>query len=197
MSSVCLHAQTVNSNSQFLIDGNRPFVYVEFDHIGPGEPRNGDEPKTRIWLHLNNNCRIPIAVRANGVPDGSPKDAVGVMHDVVADPPSLEITMFPAQTAEPSAPSGEDRSKTIAEQMPRGYMEEVGSAVTIMPGENILLSVPVNHVSKYWHIEIPFDFVLPKGRGFRDSKVSLGPTMVIAYSIWDVPPGERVKIEKH
>jgi hypothetical protein len=78
-----LRAQARGAKS-FLIDEKRPFVYIEFDHIGPGAPWSPDEPASRIWLHLRNNCRVPIVVLANGVPDGSPKDEVGVMHDVVA-----------------------------------------------------------------------------------------------------------------
>ena len=71
------------ARSEFLINVNRPFVFVKFDHIGPSVPRSEDEPNLRIWLPLTNNCRVPILVRANGAPDESPKDEVGVQYEVV------------------------------------------------------------------------------------------------------------------
>ena len=35
-----LLSQTTKTRTKFLIDENRPFVYVKFDHIGPGTPRS-------------------------------------------------------------------------------------------------------------------------------------------------------------
>jgi hypothetical protein len=190
-------AQKSNSDSNFVIDENRPFVYIEFDHIGPGPRRSEAEPLTRIWLHLKDNCNIPINVRANGVPDGSPEDEVGVMHDVVLDTPMLTITGYKSPTAEESVTAPDKkRPKKITEQMPRGYMYEVGSRVTIMPSKEILFSIPANHVSENWHIEIPFEFDLVNGKFPRDPKVSLGAAITISYSIWDLPPEERLKIGK-
>jgi hypothetical protein len=154
-----------NVSVGFLIDVNRPFVYVKFDHIGPGAPRSADEPNSRIWLRLTNNCRIPILVRANGVPDESPKDEVGLEWRVVPNPTIQGIG-----------------------EITRGYMEEVASLVTIGPEEEILFSMPVNHLSKRWHVEIPFEFELPKGKGLRDPANGGEPIMVVSYSLWDLPP---------
>jgi len=39
-----LVAQGSKANKGFLLDVNRPFVYVKFDHIGSGAPRSVDEP---------------------------------------------------------------------------------------------------------------------------------------------------------
>jgi hypothetical protein len=198
--SQSMRAQKVNPEEGFVIDKNRPFVYILFDHIGPGIPANEDEPATRIWLHLKNNCRVSVEVRANGVPDGSPRDEVGVMHDVVLNRPVYGLPLFGTlPTAKPRAVAGPDERKPapVVEQMPRGYMSDVASLVTIMPGKEILFSIPINHISKRWHVEIPFKFVLPEGTVPRDPKVSLGPTMVIEYSIWDVPPEFQPKVEKH
>jgi hypothetical protein len=64
--SATLVAQSTKTNKGSLINVNRPFVYVKFDHIGPGARRSVDEPNSRIFLRLTNNCRIPILVRANG-----------------------------------------------------------------------------------------------------------------------------------
>jgi hypothetical protein len=92
--SVPLSAQT-KMGKEFLIDVNSPFVYVKFDHIGPGAPRNPSEPNSRVWLRLRNNCRIAIIVRANGVPDDSPKNEVGLEYDVAGNPPVRGLVELP------------------------------------------------------------------------------------------------------
>ena len=92
--SMMLLAQSTKTDKGFLIDVNLPFVYVKFDHIGPGAPRSAEEPNSRIWLRFTNNCRIPILVRANGVPDESPKGEVGLEWEVVLDPVIQRMVFF-------------------------------------------------------------------------------------------------------
>lgn len=194
-----MEAQKTGPAKQFVIDENRPFVYIKFDHVGPGIRWSEEEPSTRIWLHLENNCRIPIQVIANGVPDGSPKDEVGIQHKVVPNPPlrGLVTYSFPVRPKPPGVSNPEQHTSTPeVEEMPRGYMADVGSIVTIMPGKDILFSIPINHLSERWHVEIHFEFDLPKGKGSRDPKVSLGPSMVIEYSMEDLPPEFRSAVEK-
>ena len=67
-------------------------------------------------------------------------------------------------------------------------MSEVCSLVTIDPEEEILFNVPANTVSKKWHMEIPFEFDLPRGKGSRDPNNGGEPQMVISYGLWDLPP---------
>jgi len=146
-----LLAQSTKKGKDFLIDVNRPFVYVKFDHIGPGAPRSPEEPNSRIWLRLRNNCRIAIVVRANGVPDDSPKDEVGLEYDVVSNPAIRGMLSLPtSSTDNPETRVKRDRqnSETKSDEVPRGYMEEVASLVTIGPSEEILFSMPVNHLSE-------------------------------------------------
>jgi hypothetical protein len=40
-------------------------------------------------------------------------------------------------------------------------MFDVASLIAIGPGEEMLFSMPVNHLSKRWHVEITFAFELP------------------------------------
>jgi hypothetical protein len=192
-----LLAQSPKTNNSFLIDVNRPFVYVKFDHIGPGAPRSADEPNSRIWLRLTNNCRIPILVRANGVPDESPKDEVGLEWRVVPDPNIEGVVSFSTSEKEPlqtGQNSEIQKSGLKTDEIPRGYMEEVASLVTIGPGEEVLFSMPANHLSKRWHVEIPFEFELPKGKGPRDPANGGEPMMVVSYSLWDLPPKARTEL---
>lgn len=72
--AIPLGAQNHGSPSSFVIDPNRPYVYLMCDHIGQGIPRDRSEPKTHIWLRVMNNSTVAIVVRENGTPDGSPKD---------------------------------------------------------------------------------------------------------------------------
>src|SRR5260370_6825815 len=81
--AIWLQARVAGPAKDFIIDPNRPFVYLRFDHIGKGIPRDEDEPATRIWLRLTNNCGVPIVVSTFGVPPGSPKAEGGGMKEVV------------------------------------------------------------------------------------------------------------------
>lgn len=193
-------SQTTQARSKFLINADHPFVYVKFDHIGPGIPRSEDEPNLRIWLRLTNNCRIPILVRANGVPDESPKDEVGVQYAVVPNPEVEGAVVFDKPGSKEAA--GQQRPQVEVQEMPRGYMFHVASLVRIEPGSDMLFSLPANHLSDKWHIEIPFEFELPKGEGLPKRKgprdpVNGGiPTMVLNYSLWDLPPKSQAEIVK-
>ncbi len=196
-----LLSQSTKTHKEFLIDVNRSFVYLKFDHIGPGAPRSDDEPTSRIWVRLTNNCRIPILVRANGVPDESPKDEVGVQYDVVPNPEIRGAVMFFPQSSvigksESEKATDQQESQAKVEEVPRGYLFHVASLVSIEPGRNILFSLPLNHLSKKWHIEIPFEFELPKGNGPHDANSGGDPVMVVHYSLWDLPPKFQTEVEK-
>jgi hypothetical protein len=199
VASASLVAQTTKMGKDFLIDVNRPFVYVKFDHIGPGIPRTPTEPNSRIWLHLKNNCRIAILVRANGVPDDSPKDEVGLEYEVVANPAIRGMVSFSThdghkpETRETGSTRSSDRQ---SDEIPRGYMEEVASSVLIGPGQEILFSTPINHLSERWHVEIPFDFELPPGKGPLNSNTVGLPIMAVHYTVWDLPRNYRSEVLK-
>ena len=94
VASASMLAQSTKMGKDFLIDVNRPFVYVKFDRIAPGIPRTPTEPNSRLWLRLKNNCRIAILVRTNGVPDDSLKDEVGLEYEVVANPAIRGMVSF-------------------------------------------------------------------------------------------------------
>lgn len=74
-------------------------------------------------------------------------------------------------------------------------MVEIGSSESIPPGESILFSIPMNHLSERWHVEIPYDFELPQGRCCRDPKVGGQPHMVVDYEFRDLPPDSRREIQ--
>lgn len=119
------------------------------------------------------------------------------MHDVVATKvPRMVVLLGKIPSGDqPTAAPTEDKNELAAEEMPRGYTMDVGSSITIAPGKAILFSIPTNHISERWHIEIRFEFELPRVKCCRDPKVSLGPDLSISYGIWDLPPEERLKLE--
>jgi hypothetical protein len=196
--SMPLSAQT-KMGKEFLIDVHSPFVYVKFDHIGPGAPRDPSEPNSRVWLRLRNNCRIAILVRAQGVPDDSPKNEVGLEHDVVRNSPvNGQVSLPTAETDKPETRTtrSSQNSETKSDEIPRGYMYETASWVSIGPSEEILFSIPVNHLSDRWHMEIPFDFELPHGKGpLRANTVGL-PVMRVHYTVWDLPRDSQATVLK-
>jgi hypothetical protein len=199
ISATRIEAQTVDSNVPFLIDPNKPYVYLKFDHIGAGIQREQLEPKRRVWLRIVNNCRLPVVVAENGTPDGSLEDERQVMYEVV---PTI-LPEFGLAVGDSIAPDGKPKQEqpgepnlTEVETIPRGYMEEVGSTESVPPGKGILFSVPVNHLGKRWHIEIPFTFGLPRGRCCREANIGGETKMVIEYGLWDLPPAPRKEIQQ-
>ena len=187
-------------------DQNRPFVYLKFDHIGVGVRRAAEEPSTRIWLKFVNNCNAPIRLRVYGVPDGSVTGEVGVMDDVVRNRPMLTITAGNSSPdVEHESSAGNDAVRTTeastpqTTEMPSGYLSEVSGAVTVSPGGFVLFSVPTTHVggrAKEWHMEIPFWFDVPKGRGPRDEVVGGEPVMSLWYAHYDLPESAMNDIAK-
>jgi hypothetical protein len=194
---------TEHGKQSFIIDPNRPFVYLKFDHIGLG--KEGDEPIPRMWLRLVNNCEVPIVVRTFGVANGhsfdaataftthaKPEEEIGVMDNVVSNPePSLHMLYTDAASKTHESPP------PIPDQgvMPQGYDADFSSSEKISPGQNILFSVPVNHVSEKWHLEIPFEFDFPRGTVPRRSEVGGLPHMVLEYTLWDLPPERQPEVE--
>lgn len=187
-----LFSGPTKASNDFVIDGNKPFVYVRFDHVGPGAPRSEGEPPTRIWLSLVNNCRVPIVVRTNGVPDESPKEELGLEYDVVANRPVKSMALIPEKNESNAAQL--KASETEALEIPRGYIEEVASTQNIGPSESGLFSIPLNHLSKRWHIEIPFEFEVPRGQGPHDDRAGGIPVMIVEYTLYDLPPKSQAEI---
>ena len=169
--------QDVRSTNDFVIDLNKQYVYLLFDHMGKGPRFADDEPATRIWFKLVNNCRVLIRVRTFGTPKGSLDGEIGVLHNVVRDDETVGIT----SDLEP------DRSTKGELKMPIGYVADVSSAATIAPNDSLLFSIPTTHLNDSWHIEIPYEFDVPRGKCCRPENVGGEPKMVLSYSIWDLP----------
>jgi len=167
----------------FVIDQNRPYVYLLFDHVGKAVGYSKDEPQTRVWLRFVNNCKVAIVLRTFGAPEGSSKEEAGLIHEVVKD---VQFRIREVKV-EPPPLNGESSEPDEEPQMPTGYNFDVSSAESVPPGQSLLFSVPVTHLSKSWHLEIPYTFDLPPGKGPRLPIVGGEPKMVLLYSGWDLP----------
>lgn len=169
---------TAQQKSQrFVIDASKPYVYLKFDHIGTREPLSPNEPRTGLWLRLVNNCRVPIIIGIFNPGTGDP--GVGLFDDIVPIRPRT----FPGR------PREEDSQGSAKETRPEGYSSEVFSTTTIEPGENILFSVPINHVSAWWHMRITFN--LDVGGAIYGSE----PYNVVSFYWQDIP--EKFRNPEH
>jgi hypothetical protein len=167
-----LEAQADINRNNFLIEPNRPLVYVHVDHVGLGAPEEDGKRHERIWLELHNNCLLPIWVRTYGAPSGDSADAVGVMDILV-----------PADL-----PPAKEKEDLGSKNMPSSTWFDVGSRDTIATGKSLLFSLPADHFSKRWDIHIPYEFDLPPGKGPRDDVAWGGQTeMFLSYSFYDLP----------
>lgn len=135
------------SNS-FVIDASNPYVYLKFDHVGRRVPLSLSEPHEGLWLRLVNNCRVPVVVSLyNSGPGG-----LALFDKIIPAGPSLSPPMGKAtmgQDGQPIEHRNESKSKP-----PQGYSAEVSSTTSIQPGKSLLFSVPIDHVSSYWYLEV-------------------------------------------
>lgn len=215
-----------HGSKTFRLDSRWPFVYLKFDHIGPGRRQADDEPSTRIWLRLVNNCRLPIVVRGGqGINGGAPGEIV-INNVVRLNPPVLTITPSPSpildhpplptalgepghaahmNKSSPNPPVTQPKTSGDDEAyMPVGYPPpDVVSTETIMPSREVLFSVPVNFVSKKWHFEITFNFAseqvderIPEELFFVDPNVRGQVGMSVSYGLDDVPTQYQNEVEK-
>lgn len=169
-------AQSAPGRTNFLLEPNRPMVYLHVDRVGTGSAEEDGKKHLRIWVTLQNNCALPIRIRTYGAPAGDASDSVGVMDILV--PRKIFELLTPEQEKE----LGPKR------QMPLGTWFDVGSTDVIKPGEQLHFSLPREHFSKRWEIHIPFSFDLPPGKGPRDDNAWGGYTeMFLSYSFEDLP----------
>jgi len=157
------------SATDFLLDKSKPYVYLEVDHIGLRTKRSESEPPTGIWLRLRNNCILPIVIHTFGVPPGSSAKEIGVLDNVVPNPQealgeggvrSLPVLGSGGSGQSSSNTEKEDKAANPSATMPSGYRFPVGSFQAIQPGQSVYFSLPIDHVTDAWHVEIPFSFDL-------------------------------------
>lgn len=132
----------------FVLNPSKPYVYVQFDHVGPRKPLYKGEGEVGLWLRIVNNCRVPIKVPTFGLTTGDP--GVGLLDEVVPDAVAVSVS------SEPDELNPSTGKASTASSHPQGYSAEVFSMTRILPGKDILFSVPLNHVSDQWFMRVRF-----------------------------------------
>lgn len=150
---------------KLALDSSKPIVYIEFDHAGPREPVEQGEPAQGIWLRLVNNSIVAIEVETM---DTATPGKLMLLPDVIT----------PIERRIP-------RSGVSREEMPAGYASGMGVGRTIAPGKNLVFSVPANHVSPNWYMQVPFHFSL------APVKEGAQPICYAAFTWEDLPESDR------
>jgi hypothetical protein len=160
--------------SDFVLNPAKPYVYLQFDHVGPRKPLRDGEGNVGLWLRIVNNCREPITVPTFGLTSGDP--GVGVFDEIIPDMLTTSVTADPSGTA-PAAPI----------RPPEGYSAEVFSMTHILPGKDLLFSVPLNHVSNQWFMRIRFILDVDK------PSLGTGPYTYLEFFETQIPPGALIR----
>jgi hypothetical protein len=156
---IAFHVALAQSGrDDFVLDSSNPYVYLQFDHIGPRKPIQHGEPSTGLWLRIVNNCRVPVIVGTFGITTGDV--GVGVIDEVIREDRG-GVRVEAEGAAIPTVPVGSDSAPekpkaTKPMSVPEGYSAEVHSATRIPPGESLLFSVPINHVGSDWFMRVRF-----------------------------------------
>lgn len=160
------------SPKNFKIDDWKPYVYIDFDHIGERKSADDSGSTHGLWLRLRNNCRLPIKVSA--LDWGTGDLGAALSFEVV---PNAGI----------NGPDSEQRKK-----MPHGFYADIGTLVTILPGKDFLFSVPAESVSKYWFIQVRFDFVFPESKKTKGAPNGhYEPYSVADFTWYNIPEAQR------
>lgn len=171
-------------DTSFVLDGTKPYVYLQFDHIGPRKPLHEGEPSTGLWLRIVNNCKVPINVRSYGVITGD--IGTGVFDEII---PVQQVLTVRADSGEiPLSTDEKPTPKTANEpsaKMPEGYSAELSSVTRVLPGKSLLFSVPRNHVSRDWFLRVKFILDVSK------PSVGTGPFTELDFFNDQIPPSSR------
>lgn len=149
------------ATAKLALDASKPIVYIEFDHAGHRTPVEEGEPATGLWLRLVNNSAFPIVVQANST---STDPHMTILPDRIV----------PVHGKLP-------KSGASIQKMPQGYASDTGTPVVIEPGRDLVFSVPSDHVTKQWSMEVPFQFSLPS------VKHGVQPTCLAQFDWGDIP----------
>lgn len=171
-----------NKASSFVIDTSKPYVYLEFDHVARRKPLSQTENSEGLWLRIVNNCRVPIIVATFNPGTGDP--GVGIYDEVI--PTLVKGPYFEGGRAGKKPPSP---PPAIRHTPPEGYTAEVFSTTMIEPGNNLLFSVPLSHVSQSWYLQILFNLDV------AGATYGSEPESSVSFHWQDIP--ERIRVNLH
>jgi hypothetical protein len=168
--------QGQQSMPDFVLNSAKPYVYLQFDHVGPRKPLQAGEGNVGLWLRIVNNCREPITVPTFGLTSGDP--GVGVFDEVIQN----VVTTGVMDTSEIDLSDSSSPART-AVHPPQGYSAEVFSMTRVFPGKDLLFSVPLNHVDDQWFMRVRFVLDVNK------PSLGTGPYTYLEFFNTQIPPG--------
>jgi hypothetical protein len=167
MVSLGLFAHSEKHASQsVLLDEKATGVYITFVDTYNSDYRAEGETGKRVIFRLHNNYRFTVEVAVYNVEDepilvGNKKvDVVGVTYDLDC--------------------YSEEREK----QPTKHFGSEILTVISLNAGEDLLFSVPIEHVTKRSEIRVPFQIA-------AESRTTKGGTEHFAFFMGQFMPGEK------
>ena len=152
--ATALSGQQPTPSPQIALDGERPYVEIIFTRLGLRNPVTEGEVNLGLWLTLKNNCVLPIKVYV--LPGTKGNEGLLLAAETVGE----EI---------PVPPHGRVVRSNV--RKPVGYrVSDMPRSREIMPGGQLLFSVPVTHVTREWHLRVEFYFITSSGPGGRQPR---------------------------
>lgn len=166
--------------SDFVLNASKPYVYLQFDHVGPRKPLRQGEGNLGLWLRIVNNCRAPITVPTFGLTSGDP--GVGVLDEVVPDIVTTLVSRDSGDLNLAGVRTSQEIPANPQNRLPQGYSAEVYSMTRILPGQDLLFSVPLNHVGRNWFLRVRFVLDVDK------PSLGTGPYTYLNFFKTQIPP---------
>jgi hypothetical protein len=142
----------------FAIDPSRPYLEVTFDHLGPRVPVRAGESSKGVWLRFLNNCPYEVSLAVLSLRNPNPGQLV--QYEVIR-------AEFPDAADEPGLGSSPLESAV-------GYREltHTPREIEIEPGQSVLFSVPVEHISPRTFLRVVPRIAFPRIAG-KDHPITL------------------------
>jgi hypothetical protein len=170
-----------------VLDESKPYVYLQFGHVGPRQPYQSSDGSAGLWIRVVNNCRVPIVFSGVNAPPGTP--GVILYDDVVEQKQFLDVYSRSDKKAMAERRNRARLRRSMLRRKPAGYTAEVRGIIRVQPGQIIEFSVPRNHVAEFWHLQVKFALDI------QSWSVAAGPFTYLTFSEHDIP--EEVRRAEH
>ena len=141
------------------IDSRRPYLDIVFERSGKRNPIYEGELEDGLWLKLRNNCIVPAKVYVLRR-EGHDLNSKYIVHEVIMDKP---MPVIPGSGLKPIAPKPDGYSNT-----------DIVSFETIAPGGSLTFSVPINHVTRRWDLQVEVFLQDPSNQAGKLPRVFVG-----------------------
>jgi hypothetical protein len=164
-----------SSPVDFLADKDMPGAFISFDRIGAVETGVEGQTEQRIWLRFHNNYKFPITLKTFPLTGDDPmfvskgsKSQIGVVYQI-------------------KSTNGDRKKEALPEPDIVGH---VFTAYPVESGEEVVFSVPAQHLSGPLYILVPFEIA---SETFASRRVSAPQHFAVFYgaSLTRAAPRQR------